>query len=83
VGRAVEPSPERQSFGVRLSLDLAMVTSVMVETGVGVTSRGDGDGVNSIGVSPLDAELLDAVLRLVRLIDRPGGLPCARAAPHP
>jgi AraC-like DNA-binding protein len=72
VGRVVEASPERPYLGVRLSLDPAMVTSVMVETGVGVASRGEGGGVNSVGVGPLDAELLDAVLRLVRLIDRPG-----------
>jgi AraC-like DNA-binding protein len=72
VGRVVEASRERPYLGLRLSLDPAVVTSVMVESGVGVSPRGDGDGVKGVGVSPLDADLLDAVVRLVRLIDRPG-----------
>lgn len=72
VGRVVEASREHPYLGLRLSLDPSVVTSVMVESGVGVDSRGDGRGVKGVGVSPLDAELLDAVVRLVRLIDRPG-----------
>jgi AraC-like DNA-binding protein len=72
VGRVVEASRERPYLGLRLGLDPSLVTSVMVESGVGVRSRGEGGGVKGVGVSPLDAELLDAVVRLVRLIDRPG-----------
>jgi AraC-like DNA-binding protein len=70
-GRVVEASKERPYLGLRVSLDPAMVTSVMVESGVGVDSRGEGVGVKGVGVSPLDAALLDATVRLVRLIDRP------------
>lgn len=72
VGRVVEASRERPYLGLRLSLDPSVVTSVMVESGVGVDSRGEGVGVKGVGVSPLDADLLDATVRLVRLIDRPG-----------
>jgi AraC-like DNA-binding protein len=72
VGRVVEASQERPYLGLRLSLDPAVVTSVMVESGVGVDSRGEGCGVKGVGVSPLDADLLDAAVRLTRLIDRPG-----------
>jgi len=43
----------------------------MMESGI-VQSRGDGSGVKSVNVSPLDANLLDATLRLVRLIETPG-----------
>ena len=71
VGRVVEASQERPYLGLRVSLDPAVVTSVMVESGVGVDSRGEGGGVKGVGVSPLDADLLDATVRLVRLIDRP------------
>jgi AraC-like DNA-binding protein len=71
-GRVVEASRARPYLGLRLSLDPSVVTSVMVESGVGVQSRGVGDGVNGVGVSRLDADLLDATVRLVRLIDRPG-----------
>jgi AraC-like DNA-binding protein len=72
IGRVVEASRERPYLGLRVSLDPSVVTSVMVESAVGVQTRGEGVGVTGVGVSPLDADLLDAVVRLVRLIDRPG-----------
>lgn len=62
-------SPERPYLGFRLVLDPAVVTSVMVESGC-VQPAGDG-GVKAIDVSPLDAELLNATLRLVRLVEQP------------
>ena len=37
----------------------------------GAVQRGDGSGVKSVDVSALDANLLDATLRLVRLVDVP------------
>jgi len=70
IGQVIEASPERPWLRVRLVLDPTVVTSVMVESGV-VQARGDGTGVKSIDVSPLDGNLLDATLRLVRLIDAP------------
>ena len=72
VGQVVEASPERPYLGLRLSLDPSVVTSVMVESGVGVDSRNGWGGVKGVGVSPLDADLFDATVRLIRLIDRPG-----------
>lgn len=71
IGQVVEASPEQPFLGFRLVLDPSVVTSVMVESSV-VQPRGDGSGVKSVDVSPLDANLLDATLRLVRLIDAPG-----------
>ena len=71
IGQVVEASPERPYLGFRLVLDPSVVTSVMVESGL-VPPRGDGGGVKALAVSPLDANLLDATLRLVRLIDTPG-----------
>jgi len=68
--QVVEASMERPYLGFRLSLDPLVVASVMVEADV-VQSRGDA-GVKAVDVSLLDADLLDAILRLVRLIDRPG-----------
>lgn len=67
--QVIEASVKRPYLGLRLELDPALVASVMVESGI-VQSRGDGD-VKAVNVSPLDADLLDAILRLVRLIDRP------------
>jgi AraC-like DNA-binding protein len=63
-------SPERPYLGLRLVLDPSVVTSVMVESGL-VHPNGDG-GVRAVDVSALDAKLLDATLRLVRLMETPG-----------
>jgi AraC-like DNA-binding protein len=70
IAEIVQASRERPYLGLRLTLDPALVASVMVESGL-VQPRGDG-GVRAIDVSALDADLLDATVRLVRLIDRPG-----------
>jgi Sulfatase-modifying factor enzyme 1/AraC-type transcriptional regulator N-terminus len=68
-GEVVEASPERPYLSFRLELEPDVVTSVMLETAA-AHPRGDG-GVKAVNVSPLNAELLDATLRLVRLIDKP------------
>lgn len=67
VGQVLEASAERPYLSLRLELDPALVGSVMVESGHH-SSRGD---VRALDVSPLDASLLDAVVRLVRLLDSP------------
>ena len=69
IGQIVEASPERPYLGFWLVLDPSVVTSVMVESGA--VQRGDGSGLKSVDVSALDANLLDATLRLVRLVDVP------------
>jgi AraC-like DNA-binding protein len=69
-GQVVQASSSRPYLGFRLVLDPAVITSVLVEAGV-PNPRGEGQGVTSVDVSPLDIDLLDAVVRLVRLMDRP------------
>ena len=69
IGQIVEASPERPYLGFWLVLDPSVVTSGMVESGA--VQRGDGSGLKSVDVSALDANLLDATLRLVRLVDVP------------
>jgi AraC-like DNA-binding protein len=64
-----EASEESPYFGIRLNLDPTLVASVMMEAGA-ETRKGDA-GVKAIDVSPVDADLLDAVVRLIRLLDRP------------
>jgi AraC-like DNA-binding protein len=68
-GEVVEATPEQPYLSFRLVLDPAVVTSVMVESAP-VHPRGNG-GVKAVDVSPLDAGLLDATVRLVRLIHTP------------
>ena len=68
-GEVVEVSPKRPYLNFRLVLDPSVVASVMVDTGY-VQPKNGGE-VKAVGVSPLDNELLDATVRLVRLIDSP------------
>jgi AraC-like DNA-binding protein len=67
--RITEAEEERPYLGLVLRLDPALVGSVIVEDGH-PAPRGHA-AVKAIDVSPLDASLLDAVVRLVRLLDSP------------
>ena len=67
--RVTEASEERPYLGVVLGLDPALVGSVMVEARH--PAPREGAAVRAFDVSPLDAGLLDAVVRLVRLLDSP------------
>ncbi len=68
-GKVVEATPERPYLSFRLVLDPSVVTSVMVESGF-VQPSGDGR-MKAVDVSALDADLLDATVRLVRLTETP------------
>jgi AraC-like DNA-binding protein len=65
----IEASPERPYLGFVLTLDPVVVGSVLVEVGHVAPRR--PAPVTAIDVSPLDADLLDAAVRLVRLLDTP------------
>jgi len=67
VGHVIDGSEERPYLAVRVVLDPAVVTEVLLEGGL-LTSRAD-IGVRGLAVSRLDAGLLDPVVRLVRLAD--------------
>jgi AraC-like DNA-binding protein len=68
-GQITEASEERPYLSLLLELAPTLVGSVMVEAGH-PAPRGNA-AVKAIDVSPLDAGLLDAVVRLVRLLDSP------------
>jgi len=71
--QVLEASKKRPYLSLRLVLDPALVGSVMVETGHAAPPK--YADVRAIDVSPLDANLLDAVVRLVRLLDSPAEAP--------
>ncbi|MCB0091688.1 MAG: AraC family transcriptional regulator [Caldilineaceae bacterium] len=71
--QVIEGSPESPYLSLRLNLDPALVSAVMVEAGH-VAPRGEAN-VRATNVNPLDASLLDAMVRLVRLIDTPADAP--------
>jgi AraC-like DNA-binding protein len=64
-----EASKERPYLGLRLNLDPALVASVMMESGI-EPKKGHAS-MKAMDVGPTDANLLDAVVRLVRLLDAP------------
>ena len=63
------PSKELPYLGMSLSLDSALVASVIVESGIRI-KKGDAS-VKAMNVSAIDADLLDAVARLVRIAETP------------
>ena len=69
VSRVLAASQEQPYLGLRITLDPAVVASVMVEMGQ-LPPRGQAPA-RAIEVSPLDSSLLDATVRLVRLLDSP------------
>jgi AraC-like DNA-binding protein len=73
VSQVIEASQERPYLSLSLQLDPSLVGSVMVEAGH-FSPRSHAD-VRAIDVSSLDAGLLDAVVRLVRLLDTPAEAP--------
>jgi AraC-like DNA-binding protein len=73
VSRVLEASRERPYLSLRLELPPTLVGSVMVEAGHSHRSSLPRHAdVRAMDVSPLDVSLLDAVVRLVRLLDSPG-----------
>lgn len=69
VSQIREASQAQPYLSVRLQLDPTLVGSVLVEADL-PSPRGGGE-VKALDVSQLDASLLDAVLRLIRLLDSP------------
>jgi AraC-like DNA-binding protein len=57
-------------LGLRLDLDPSLVASVLVEADIKI-NKGDAS-TKAMDVHTIDANLLDAVVRLVRLADEPG-----------
>ncbi len=73
VSHVIEASPKRPYLSLMVQLDPALVSAVMVEAGH-LAPRSYAN-VRAIDVSPLNADLLDAVVRLVRLLDTPTEAP--------
>lgn len=69
VGQVLSASQEQPFLCLRLSLAPALVGEIMVEAGY--ASPREHTEVRAVDVSPLDANLLDAIVRLTRLLDSP------------
>jgi AraC-like DNA-binding protein len=66
--RVVEASPERPYLAVRIALDPAVVGELLAD---GVTAPPLGPPARGLGATPVEPPLLDAVTRLVALLDSP------------
>jgi AraC-like DNA-binding protein len=69
VSQVVEASAEKPYLSFRLNLDASLVASVMMESGAEIR-KGDVP-VKAMDVSSIDANMLDAVVRLARLLETP------------
>src|SRR5438876_9428924 len=69
VGQVLEASQERPFLSLRLELAPTLVGEVLIEAGH--ASPAGEAFVRAIAVSPLDGNLLDAFVRLMRLLDAP------------
>ncbi|WP_052889534.1 AraC family transcriptional regulator [Thermogemmatispora carboxidivorans] len=69
--RVIEASPEQPYLSLTLRLAPSQVTAVLLSAGY-VPKRSSAHALN---VSPLDERLLDAVVRLVRLLETPEEAP--------
>ena len=63
-------TPDEPYLGLRLDLDPSLVASVLLEADIRI-KKGDASA-KAMDVHSIDANLLDAVVRLVRLADEPG-----------
>lgn len=69
VSQVLEASPEKPYLSLRLKIAPAVVGAVMAEAGY--SGPRDQPDVPAMDVGSLDADLLDAVVRLARLLDSP------------
>jgi AraC-like DNA-binding protein len=76
VGQVLSASKERPYLSLRLELAPTLVSSVMLEASY--SSPPSGASVSALDVSPLDGPLLDAFVRLTRLLDAPAEAPVLR-----
>ncbi|GAC1366910.1 MAG: AraC family transcriptional regulator [Ktedonobacteraceae bacterium] len=73
VSQVLEASRERPYLALRMELSPALVSSVMVEASLPIPR--ERAEVRAIDVSPVDGYLLDAFVRLLRLLDSPAEAP--------
>ena len=73
VGHVLEASWEQPFLNLRLELDPTLLGAIMIEADH-ASPPGAAD-MRAIAVSPMDIDLLDAIVRLIRLLDSPAEAP--------
>src|SRR5215510_5562178 len=76
VGQVIEATPAEPYLCLRLNLDPGQLSALMMEVGQGVTRNQRAERLKlGLSVSPVDPALLDAVIRLARLLETPNDIP--------
>lgn len=70
-GQVIDAAPGRPALGFGMTLEPAAIAELMLQAGPGDLPRSSGTWRPGIAVSDAPDELLDAVVRLLRLLDRP------------
>src|SRR5262245_10176397 len=76
VGQVIEATPEKPYLCMRLDLDPGHLSALMMELGQGVSrnQRAESSGL-ALCINPVDPPLLDAMVRLARLLETPEDIP--------
>lgn len=69
ISYVLEASDDLPYLSFKMDLDPTLVADVLLNSGIDLKET--GASVKAMDVSPLDEDLLDAVLRIVRLLDKP------------
>ncbi|WP_374653880.1 AraC family transcriptional regulator N-terminal domain-containing protein [Dongia sp.] len=69
VGQVVDATPEEPYLSIRLRLDPHLISELILDAGL--AGEANGDAGPSLSLSSVTPELLDAVIRMLRLLDNP------------
>lgn len=70
-GHVIDAAPGRPALGFGMTLEPAVIAELLLQAGPGDLPRSTGTARPGIAVSDAPDELLDAIVRLLRLLDRP------------
>jgi AraC-like DNA-binding protein len=70
-GHFIDAAPGRPALGFGMTLEPAAIAELLLQAGPGDLPRSPGTARPGIAVSDAPDELLDAIVRLMRLLDRP------------
>src|SRR5215475_4267955 len=76
VGQVIEATPAEPYLCLRLNLDPGQLSALMMELGQGATRNQRAERLRlGLSVNPLALPLLDAMVRLARLLEAPNDIP--------
>jgi AraC-like DNA-binding protein len=76
VGQVIEATPAQPYLCLKLDLDPGQLSALMMEVGQGIPRNPKADRLGlGLAISPVEPALLDAVVRLLRLLETPQDIP--------